>query len=157
MKKRNCVCAAAAISCFLIGSIALGASVDVTSMSLDELVEMRAVISEEINERIGSDSEVINQGNYLVGKDIMAGAYVLTAMDKSVSIGILRDQKALEEKDESALISDLYLTSGESGNIFLESGNVLMIKDSSAQIRENMASWIPEDPMAMEAVENETE
>lgn len=129
---------------------------DLGSMDLEELIALRSEITKEIESRISSDSEVINPGFYIVGKDIIAESYVLTAGEDYVNVGVLRDQKALEEQDESAVIAEVFLDAGEAGTVNLVNGNVLMVQNSSSFIRINQASWRPSEP-ALETAESETE
>ena len=147
----------AVTTCILSGSIVFGAEVDLGAMGLEDLIALRAEITKEIEARVNSDSETIDQGVYLTGRDITTGNYVSTAGDDYVDVGVLRDMKALEEQDESALLSEMYLSPGESGSIYLENGNVLMIREAMAFIRENKASWMPAETAEESVTEAETE
>ena len=48
-------------------------SIDLESMSTDELLALRNQINSILTERVASDASVIYSGNYTVGTDIKAG------------------------------------------------------------------------------------
>lgn len=58
-------------------------SIDLESMSTDELLALRNQINSILTERVASDASVIYSGNYTVGTDIKAGRYVFV-FDKLV-------------------------------------------------------------------------
>ena len=115
----------------LLCSTALSEELDLTIISLDELVTLRRGIDAEILDRIGSDSSSIYSGNYIVGEDISAGKYTIKCLELSghgygMDISIYK----LEE-DGSILntrISFVRLAIGESAFVSLRPGLALVVK-----------------------------
>lgn len=54
---------------------------DVASMTLDELVELRRQVTAEINERLAGSDGVFYPFDYVVGKQIPAGRYLVTCVE----------------------------------------------------------------------------
>lgn len=52
--------------------------IDISTMTIDELISLRDSIDEQIRGILVSDNTMIYAGDYLVGKDIKAGKYVIT-------------------------------------------------------------------------------
>lgn len=63
--------------CLLLVVPAFAETVDLSSMSLEELIQLRDAAQNEISARIGSDPMTIASGKYIVGTDIKAGYYLL--------------------------------------------------------------------------------
>lgn len=57
---------------------ALAEEIDVSAMSLDELVALRAKVQSEIDTRIDATGDILPEGRYTVGQGIKAGNYVFT-------------------------------------------------------------------------------
>ena len=70
-----------AIGLASIPVVAESPSVDLSAMTLDELVELRDRVSFEIDSRIYSDNSVIGSGEYTVGTLIAPGIYEFTATE----------------------------------------------------------------------------
>ena len=60
---------------------ALAESFDPKQLSLDELVEMRKLITAEINERLAETDGMFFPADYTVGKHIPAGCYLVTCTE----------------------------------------------------------------------------
>jgi len=137
---------------FLIPA-ALAEGVDLTPMSLDDLLKLRQSVESEINARLASDVSVIFDGAYQVGKDIKEGSYLITYMslEKNSYLNVFifaneDDYSRFHNNNESTSI--FYEMLGEPGdNVFvtLETGTILEIQGNSdpVQIQSMKMSWAP--------------
>ena len=112
-------------------------TVDVASMTLDELVELRNQVQAEIVARVTADSAELYPGTYEIGKDIAAGNYTLTASGKyGCDTGVFDTQDAVkaiatndEEAVEAGLISKQYIGAGETGFLSLPENTFLYLTE----------------------------
>ena len=68
------------ISCIIFGFGVIAEEengIDLASMSLDELLQLRNLVEDEIIEKGGGDYVFLPSGNYVAGKDIGVGRYTL--------------------------------------------------------------------------------
>lgn len=90
---------------------ALADEIDLSSMTFDELLTLRAALNSEISMRLENESSNIYSGKYIVGEDIKAGTYVLFADMPSayyVSIQISWPDKSHEVVFEQIKINETY-------------------------------------------------
>lgn len=123
-------------------------------MSLNELVELRNTINEEINSRLGS-GDMIYSGDFLVGTDIRAGKYVITCTKENEDASDDMVMGIFNEKDThdqfatgSAYLSfkenaDAYyeVDMGLSAIVTLEEGQYFVIKWGEGTCTPYAPSW----------------
>ena len=73
------------LAIMLLTSLALSEEIiDVSQYSIEELVQIRIVVEEEINNRISHAQATLMPGKYVTGIDIAAGSYIIMGlMDKA--------------------------------------------------------------------------
>lgn len=127
-------------------STAFADSIDLFSMTTDELIILRNQINDILNERIASDTSVIYSGNYVVGTDIKAGMYILQfdELAEGETTGIVWKFASKEDWRNRKYISADYLTIGNEYQIVLEDGMVLEITKAKGIIRPIVKpDWAP--------------
>lgn len=129
-------------------------TVDLSTMSLDELIQLRDAVNAAINEQLnlGFDDSKIGMGYYDVGIDIKPGKYDLictfvetehlsvTDTDQSQCMVVVVSDRS--EKAE-ALCEFYYITVGQQISVELEEGNVLVIARGNFLIQSSEHSWAP--------------
>lgn len=127
--------------CTLLTTPAFAETVDLSSMSLDELIQLRDAVQNEIFARIGSDPMTIASGKYIVGTDIKAGYYLLV-ID---SVAVKYVDLSLIWLDESH--DDVWeqLREGETYYLKLEDGMKLTLENVASAHLEAIAApeWAP--------------
>lgn len=129
-------------------------TIDVSAMSLEELLALRNTVNTAISERIDlsfNDSK-IGTGVYVVGKDIKPGKYdlicTLARIDLSFegtprysmcSIDIFSDAS----DDAKSICCFSRIAVGQQFAIELKEGNVLCIDDGNFLIQKSEHSWAP--------------
>lgn len=127
-------------------STAFADSIDLFSMTTDELIILRNQINDILNERIASDTSAIYSGNYAVGTDIKAGMYILQfdELAEGETTGIVWKFASEEDWRNRKYISADYLTIGNEYQIVLEDGMVLEITKAKGIIRPIVKpDWAP--------------
>ena len=114
---------------------------DLSSMSLDELLQLRDEITQEINSRVAAPEEpsFINTGSYVVGKDIKEGAYVLS-LDAEPEVPV---QYMIQNTDPDSVLDSGNVTVREAVTIHLEEGQVLKITGTARISLPKKAWWMP--------------
>lgn len=123
---------------------ALGEEFNLSSMTIDELIELRNTIDNEIGSRIGFPDRQIGTGQYIVGEDIAAGKYefvcTLVNVQESASggkghnLGRIALWSELSKKGEELMDVGQFVVD----QIFmmdLQEGNVLLIRDANFLIK----------------------
>lgn len=139
--------------CLLAATPVMASDIDLTSMSTEDLVALKDSINTEIANRGGDN--VIGEGVYIVGTDIKAGSFKVTAMkgyDGYTTFYIFKDSAEYEEYkggnyDVGDCVVDLdSYEEGDidSGNLTLKEGEVLYVYRGNAVIEEVNPSWKPE-------------
>lgn len=136
---------------------AYASSIDVTTLSDSELMELHEDIHDEFANREIKDS-IIHEGTYIVGKDIRAGHFSLTCVETSWSFGAILFETEEEydlyfteqengtkrtEAIEAHALSSTYVYKSDVIDLNLEEGMVLMLRQGSAFIEETSPSWAP--------------
>ena len=143
------------ITMLLISTIAKGEEiVDLTSMTIDELMNLRDMITEEVYSRLGFSFEdnQIGAGYYLVGTDIKAGKYEFICTfsetqlsyegDRTYNLGTIWILSSDAEDAESLHeFGDVQV--GEKYKFDLEEGQMLVIGRCNGVIQEYEHSWAP--------------
>ena len=68
------------LACLLLVPAALGATVDLSSMTDDEVVELLTQVNQEIVKRGIAKTAKLPEGAYIAGSDIPAGKYIFTVL-----------------------------------------------------------------------------
>ena len=115
----------------------LAESVDLGSMTTDDLLALRNEINDILTERIASDASVIYSGNYTVGVDIKAGRYVLQfdEIAEGETTGIVMLFEDTDKWHNRDYISADYLRTDVEYQIVLEDNMVLEITRAKGTIR----------------------
>ncbi len=124
MKKFLCLL----IALLLVGTIALSESVDLSSMTNDELLALKDQVVQEINERgITTDPHLLS-GIYIAGSDITPGKYIIhVPSGQSSGYIYVYENKEKLEKNESAYEHYIVYDKEQDFYVSLEESNVLSI------------------------------
>lgn len=127
--------------CLLLIVPAFAETFDLSSMSLDDLIQLRDAVRNELSARIGSDPMTIVSGKYIVGTDIKAGYYLLVVD----SVAVKYVDLSLVWLDESH--DDVWeqLREGEIYYLKLEDGMKLTLENVASAHLEAIAApeWVP--------------
>ena len=115
-------------------------TVDLSSMTLEELQELRESLDAEILAKGGG--EVIGAGLYEAGVDIIPGTFTFTAGDDSANI-IVYETKEEEENDGNYVIWE-FAEEGEKVSVSLKGGNTLYLSNGLyIKVENTTPSWMP--------------
>lgn len=138
----------------LFTTTAYASSIDLESMTTDELIELKNKIHQEIMERMQDEDieEPIYQGTYIVGEDIKPGKYVLVFRnsdfdkkdsDRFFGCGISCYQNSENYDNDNAIFHEL-LDYDEERGIVLDDGMILVIRSNYGLIKSMVnPSWAP--------------
>ena len=134
----------------LISAVACAESIDLISMSLEQLIELRYLIDTRIDELIGRTPSTIAGGVYYAGQTIKPGVYVITCSEA------YDDQGMTIQMFDSSLNYSTYINGVtanlryseslqpmQSVTISLSEGMVLLIHNGSGIIETIQADWAP--------------
>ena len=111
----------------ILPSISLADGLDLSSLSLEDLLGLRKAIDEEIHIRISQPSETLYDGVYVIGTDIRSGRYLVTVIDCCVDeysdSASFRITSVNGEKDR------FYLVPGQSRIVELVDGTTFEVED----------------------------
>ena len=79
-RRAVCLLAVCLLSVWLVFPAALADTVDLSSLTDDEIVELREKVNAEIVSRGISKTAKLPQGTYLAGSDLPAGRYIYTCL-----------------------------------------------------------------------------
>ena len=128
------------------------AGIDISGLSNEELVELR----EEIDQKLfdNGETDTINEGVYVVGKDIKAGTYELSSKAiESIDWTFVYVYNSKEDCDkghksarESYIVgnrdsNETELDEYHSVSVTLEESNVISIEENTCLIKPYEASW----------------
>lgn len=123
-------------------------SIDLSAMTLDELVELHKLLDAEIDARIGCEPSLIPAGIYVGGETIKPGKYIIStnsdyygAKVATFSSMAVYDQALAENNQDLATI---YIKLGSDDSVFVqvEEGTVLHVS-TTALIEEAKEDWMP--------------
>jgi len=131
-----------------------GASDDLSTMTMEDLIALRDAITTEIYSRLGFsfEDEQIGAGSYLVGEDIKAGKYefICTYSEtrtqrSSGEVSYLGTVWILNSEDDNAQTLFEYgdIPIGQKIMFELEEGQILTIGRCGGLIAEYNHSWAP--------------
>ena len=127
-------------------TMAYAETIDLQSMTTDELLTLRNQINDILNERMMTNTSSIYSGMYIVGTDIKAGRYVfefgkLAEMESTGVVMIFENYEAY--KNRNYIIAD-YIRLGVEYQVALEEGMVLEITRGSGTIYSiTTPDWAP--------------
>lgn len=131
-----------------ICSVGFAESLDLASMSLEDLIALRKSVDAEIIARNGSVPSPIYRGMYVAGESIAPGMYTIKCPDdgQSISVGIFADKdtyaKAFEAQDESLASFQSFVNAGETVFLQLDEGAVLFLS-GEGEIQPVSPAWAP--------------
>ena len=129
-------------------------SIDLTTMSLDELVELHKLLDAEIDARIGGEPSMIAGGVYTAGETIKAGVYVITGAtayaEEGMTIQVYASHEQYQKcravyasyKDEYRLLEE-HILPGQTVTISLADGMVLVIDGGLGMAEAFAPTWAP--------------
>lgn len=116
---------------------------DLSEMSLDELVTLRNSITEEISIRLGN-AGTIDMGLYEVGKDIKAASFEVKGMEGTEETAYVIIFNNREDLDENDPLQVHYIEEGTSAIVNLKEGQWFRINNyGPIYIQEVKADWAP--------------
>lgn len=127
----------------LCSASAMAEEIDISSMSLDELVELQGKIASRINELLGTSSDAMYLGEYVCGIDIKSGRYLLTALERESPFMIkLYADASMEDAGDSLVHESIY--GGETYDLEIEDGMILVVYRGGAIVTpRTKPSWAP--------------
>ena len=141
------------VSFTLFTTTANASSIDLESMTTDELIELKDKIHQEIMERVQDEGieEPIYQGTYIVGEDIKPGKYVIVfrnEFEDKTKRDLFRGYIKCYTNSDSAINDNYYFSDrliiDEECGVNLDDGNVLVIGSNYAMIKSApKSSWAP--------------
>lgn len=138
------------VLCLSMVTVADPVEIDLSSMTLDELVALRNDISFEISSRVSDQGEPFYPGRYDVGKDIKAGTYVITNVtddpDNNALNWIECGTATIKENGELESSYHEYIKCGSSVMVSLADGMVFLLStDTGIMTITTMEkpSWAP--------------
>ena len=131
----------------LTGSACAESAVDLTGMSLNELLKLHALVDAAIEAQLGCESTGLPAGLYIGGETIQTGSYIIfTDDDLYGNIATFADlatyQQALAENNEALATFHTRLSYNESSFVRIDEGNVLYVP-SPMLIKTANADWMP--------------
>lgn len=150
MRKRVMLATALAMGLCLspISYAAESNGIDLDSMDLNALIELRDLANEKIAEKGGDNT--IGYGVYEAGVDIKATSFKVTPIpngsDTYLNFYIFANREAYESLDDSGSLS---LDSNEEdgfqvGNLNLKEGQIVWLTNGAAILEESKPSWAPD-------------
>lgn len=133
-----------AIGLASIPVVAESPSVDLSAMTLDELVELRDRVNFEIDSLVYSGDSTIGRGTYTVGISIAPGVYEFMATEVEIRAGseCYIDLYGVEDKENPKTeIYDILI--GTSVIIELVDGDTLEIRGGSGILKKAEKTWMP--------------
>ena len=150
MKKRAGIMLSAILaSTMVLTPVYATESIDLDSMSVEDLVALKDAIEEKIDDKKGDESvwETIPRGTYKVGTDIKAGQFEFEAVG-GITITVFESEekyKANKKTDRYTLGYSEEEQKRNSAFLSLSDGQVLTIDFGTGLIREApKASWMPD-------------
>ena len=120
------------LAVILMCGVALADGVDLSGMSLEELLVLQKDVSLEVNRRLNNGATPISAGEYVVGKDIKAGTYKIVIAEAFASyaeVAIYSSDGEREWAASSKAGMDVMVTleEGHSLNMYYTSGTIVAV------------------------------
>lgn len=132
----------------ICGAAAAEVSIDLSAMSLDELVELHKLVDAEIDARIACEPSVFPAGVYIAGESIKAGDYTIYGSEQyhSFMVEIFDSEKIFEQYvlERNSSLMSFWTSVREDDSVFvhLEEGMVLVVGGTSL-IEVAQVAWLP--------------
>ena len=124
--------------------------IELTLLSIDELIELHRLLIAEIEMRIGGEPSMIGGGVYIAGKTIKAGTYILTCSEAYGDVGMtiqMFESKSAHSLFLGGVTSNLLcsqsLQVGQSMSVSLADGMVLVIESGMGIVEAVSPAWAP--------------
>lgn len=136
---------ALALCAVMLGSLGLAEEIDISGMSVDELLALRVRIDDQLAAMLPSDSSAIFRGVYIVGTDIAPGKYVFECTEVSVDdYGQLEINESEDEDGYREEILDVNIYPGDKCYLDLTEGMLMEIEDGSGTLKKAEGlDWMP--------------
>lgn len=136
------------VALFMLVPVALAEEIDLTKMTTEELEKLQQNIVLELISRGVSTDNVILKGLYVVGKDIKAGKYQITALDENPGqrVFLFPSEESLKAAMETKVLPKEaveYNPYNSAVYITFEDGAAFVVEGSSMMIKEAKPSWAP--------------
>lgn len=113
------------IAVSLLAAPVSAADLDLSSMSIDELVELRKSVDAEIQAKVHEDDYMIPMGEYKAGEDILSGKFLFTATESGYIFGY--ENEEARDKDDPTWIHDF--KAGDQEYLELKEGTIIRFTD----------------------------
>ena len=130
----------------MTASSVLAEEIDFANMDLADLLALHERLDEAIQDAFECELDENNlyQGVYVVGKDIKAGYYLLTSLNKTYFMCHLYENEAHKEKHEGGQHETL-LNIGDTLSIHFEDGMVFVVDQGVVAVKESEnPQWAPQ-------------
>lgn len=134
----------------LCGTANADFSIDLTLLSIDELIALHRLLNTEIEKRIGEEPSMIGGGVYIAGKTIKAGTYIVTCSESYSDEGMtvqMFESKSAHSLFLGGVTSNLLcsqsLQVGQSMSVSLSDGMVLVIEHGMGVADAVSPTWAP--------------
>lgn len=134
-----------AIGLASIPVVAESPSVDLSAMTLDELVELRDRVNFEIDIRVSGSDSSIGRGKYIAGEMIAAGIYEFIPTEVEFR-GYSYCSLYVRDGTSDEIITSISSIPVGSGVIFkLREGDILEISEGSGILKNADKTWMPQE------------
>ena len=134
-----------AIGLASIPVVAESPSVDLSAMTLDELVELRDRVNLEIDLRVSGPDSTIGRGTYIAGDMIAAGIYEFIPTEVEFRGYSYCSLYVMDGTSDEIITSASSIPVG-GGVIFkLREGDILKISEGSGILKKADKTWIPNE------------
>ena len=133
------------VTIMLLSTCAMAEEIDLTGMDLASLLELHKKVDAAISERMECtlNSDYMYQGVYTVGKDIKAGHYLLTSVDKTYFMCHLYDD-AEHKAEHDGGQHETILSVGDTLSLVFEDGMVFVVDQGVVSLKMiEKPSWAP--------------
>lgn len=141
--KIMCLCM---VFCLLFGTVVFAEGVDLSSMSLMELVKLHQALDKEIDARIGCQTSTIAEGVYTAGKSIKPGMYRIVCQESFGEEGLIIQTFANESDYSSYKLGTGYGLGSAYNNLMnayvVYSGSIEKGKAITVQLTQGMVLYI---------------
>lgn len=121
--------------CILFVTPVFAEGVDLSSMSVEELIQLHNQIDEILADKFKCELDVIYPGTYVVGRDIKEGRYILNCLKTGiVNFWIITFYENEEELENRNSLTNENLRIGDQVQINLIDGMVVEIDDGLGTI-----------------------
>lgn len=132
-----------AVICLLISYAAFASDIDLTSLSDDDLQDLKFKVDAEVDSRGIGKSDVLSEGLYTIGEDIKEGTYVFYCLDLPTHNDLtarLYWYASKEDYDNNESIDSTPMKLGNTLRLELTEGMVLKVEYQSVGIKEDTPS-----------------